>query len=76
MEMALNHVNPSRNKPIHLTYDVDGIDPSVIPSTGTRVKGGLTYREARHICEAVSGMLNFPILFLILIISFQRQEGL
>jgi len=54
MEMALDHVNPKRDKPIHLSYDVDGIDPQVIPSTGTRVRGGLSYREARHICEAVS----------------------
>jgi len=54
MEMALDHVNPKRDKPIHLTYDVDAIDPLVVPSTGTRVKGGLTYREARHICETIS----------------------
>eukprot|EP01116_Phalansterium_solitarium_P003475 TRINITY_DN14307_c0_g1_i1.p1 TRINITY_DN14307_c0_g1~~TRINITY_DN14307_c0_g1_i1.p1 ORF type:complete len:361 (+),score=109.68 TRINITY_DN14307_c0_g1_i1:136-1218(+) len=54
MELALDHVNPKRDKPIHLSYDVDAIDPLVVPSTGTRVKGGLTYREACYICEAVS----------------------
>jgi len=54
MEMALDYVNPKRDKPIHLSYDVDGIDPLVVPSTGTTVKGGLTYREARHICESVA----------------------
>lgn len=37
VEMALDHVNPHRDKPIHLTFDVDALDPSVAPSTGTPV---------------------------------------
>jgi len=53
MEKALDHVNPKRDRPIHLSYDVDGNDPSVCPSTGTSVFGGLSYREARFICESV-----------------------
>lgn len=43
------------NKPIHLSYDIDAIDPSVTPATGTPVVGGLTYREgvyiAEHLCQ-------------------------
>ena len=38
VEMALDHVNPSRNLPIHLSFDVDALDPSVAPSTGTPVR--------------------------------------
>lgn len=38
-------------KPIHLSYDVDAIDPSVTPATGTPVTGGLTYREGVYITE-------------------------
>lgn len=41
VEMALDHVNPKRNLPIHLSFDVDALDPSVAPSTGTPV--GLNY---------------------------------
>lgn len=37
--------------PIHLSYDVDAIDPSVTPATGTPVTGGLTYREGVYITE-------------------------
>lgn len=37
VEMALDHVNPERNRPIHLSFDVDALDPSVAPSTGTPV---------------------------------------
>lgn len=53
VDMALDHVNPHRDKPIHLSYDVDALDPSVVPATGTPVHGGLTYREGIYISEAL-----------------------
>ena len=40
VEMALDHVNPHRNRPIHLSFDVDALDPTVAPSTGTPVSSG------------------------------------
>lgn len=33
VEMALDAVNPNRDRPIHLSFDVDALDPSVAPST-------------------------------------------
>jgi arginase len=30
---------------IHLSYDIDSMDPFYAPSTGTAVRGGLTFRE-------------------------------
>ncbi|KAI7858553.1 arginase [Circinella umbellata] len=54
VDMALDHVNPDRNRPIHLSFDVDALDPSVAPSTGTPVRGGLTFREGHYICEALA----------------------
>ena len=39
VDMALDHVNPKRDRPIHLSFDVDALDPSVAPSTGTPVSG-------------------------------------
>ncbi|KII88087.1 hypothetical protein PLICRDRAFT_29753 [Plicaturopsis crispa FD-325 SS-3] len=53
VEMALDHVNQDRTRPVHLSFDVDALDPSVAPSTGTPVRGGLTFREGHYICEAV-----------------------
>jgi arginase len=38
VEMALDCVNPNRDLPIHLSFDVDALDPSVAPSTGTPVR--------------------------------------
>jgi len=53
VEMALDYVNPNRTRPIHLSFDVDAMDPSVAPATGTPVRGGLTFREGHYICEAI-----------------------
>ena len=36
----------------HLSFDLDGVDPTFAPGVGTAVPGGLTYREAHFICEA------------------------
>jgi arginase len=45
---------------IHVSFDMDGIDPSEAPGTGTPVKGGLSYREAHLIMEMLheSGSLG------------------
>lgn len=39
---------------IHLSYDLDGSDPSVAPGVGTPVPGGLNFRESHLACEAIS----------------------
>ncbi|KAH6984532.1 hypothetical protein BGZ61DRAFT_357666 [Ilyonectria robusta] len=51
MEMALAHIGS--DTPIHLSFDVDALDPMWAPSTGTPVRGGLTLREGDYICESV-----------------------
>ncbi|KAL2179499.1 uncharacterized protein P884DRAFT_267916 [Thermothelomyces heterothallicus CBS 202.75] len=51
MEMALAHIG--NDTPIHLSFDVDALDPMWAPSTGTPVRGGLTLREGDFICESV-----------------------
>ena len=39
---------------IHLSYDLDGSDPSVAPGVGTPVPGGLNFRESHLVCEVVA----------------------
>ncbi|KAJ6779576.1 hypothetical protein PWT90_04740 [Aphanocladium album] len=51
VEMALAHIG--NDTPIHLSFDVDALDPMWAPSTGTPVRGGLTLREGDYICESV-----------------------
>jgi len=50
MDMALEYIGDC---PIHLSFDVDALDPMWAPSTGTPVRGGLTLREGDFICECV-----------------------
>jgi len=54
MDMATDHIDPKRRRPIHLSFDIDSIDPQICPATGTKVAGGLTYREANYICEVLA----------------------
>lgn len=54
MAKALQAVDPNGNRPLHISFDVDSIDPSEAPGTGTRVKGGLSYREAHAIMDMAS----------------------
>jgi arginase len=39
---------------IHLSLDLDSLDPEVVPGVGTPVRGGLSYREAHLLCEMVA----------------------
>ncbi|KAM6897555.1 arginase-1 [Xenentodon cancila] len=60
MEESCDYLCSRVKKPIHLSYDIDAIDPSITPATGTPVVGGLTYREgvyiAEHLCQ--TGLLS------------------
>lgn len=39
---------------VHLTIDVDGLDPAVVPATGTPEPDGLTWREALDIVRTTA----------------------
>lgn len=39
---------------LHVSFDLDGVDPQVAPGVGTPVKGGLNYREAHLIMETLN----------------------
>jgi arginase len=41
----------AKNGVLHLSFDVDFLDPAVAPGVGTTVPGGATYREAHLIME-------------------------
>lgn len=36
---------------VYVSFDVDGLDPSLMPATGTPVPGGLSYYQALHVVE-------------------------
>ena len=49
-----------QNGLLHLSFDVDFLDPDIAPAVGTQVPGGVTMREAHLIMELVydSGLLT------------------
>lgn len=59
MEEALQIVETGTDG-LHISFDVDCLDPSVAPGTGTPVPGGLSYREAHLALELLyeSGLVQ------------------
>jgi agmatinase len=39
---------------VHVSFDIDGLDPSLCPGTGTPVPGGLSFREACFLLARVA----------------------
>jgi arginase len=50
----------ARNGVLHVSFDVDFLDPEVAPGVGTTVPGGATYREAHLVMELLhdSGLVR------------------
>ena len=49
---------PTRSRPpcrrdVYVSFDIDGLDPSLCPDTGTPVPGGLSFAEAVELLRAV-----------------------
>jgi agmatinase len=38
---------------VYITIDIDGLDPSVVPGTGTPEPGGLSYRQLVHLIKTI-----------------------
>jgi len=48
----------SLNKNVYITFDVDGFDPSIMPSTGTPEPGGLLWDETIDLLKSVGSERN------------------
>jgi arginase len=62
---------------IHLSFDLDGVDPMDAPGVGTPVPGGLTLRESHLICESAArkGILGMEMVELNPILDIQNKTG-
>jgi len=52
MELALEGID--RNTHLHVSLDVDFLDPDIAPGVGTTVRGGPNYREAQLCMEMIA----------------------
>jgi arginase len=63
MEAALQGID--ENTHLHVSFDVDFLDPSIAPGVGTTVLGGPNYREAQLVMEMIADtgrMLSLDIV--------------
>jgi len=58
--------------PIHISFDVDALDPSLISSTGTRVDNGLMSQE---VMEIIGNALNEDKLVSLDVVEFNTALG-
>lgn len=59
----------------HLSFDVDGCDPSVIPGSGTLVPGGVRFREAHLLMEYVADSDKLTSLEIVELNPFLDQRN-
>lgn len=53
MEKAVANVTRDADL-VHVSFDLDSVDPNLAPGVGTPVKGGLDYREAHLVMESLA----------------------
>ena len=59
-------VAPLRGRPVYITFDIDALDASVMPATGTPTPGGLSYWQAlgilRRACAAAGQVVGADLV--------------
>jgi agmatinase len=53
--VAQHVVSTIGDRPLYVTFDVDGVDPAFAPGTGTPVPGGISSREALALLRGLAG---------------------
>ena len=79
-ENAMNKIlDFAGNDPVHISFDVDCMDKSIMPSTGTAVKGGIRLNIGKKVLEELknhSNIVNMDITELNLELGTSKQESL
>lgn len=77
MEEALQHAT-NGTAGVHMSFDLDGMDPAQVPGVGTAVRGGINWREANLIMEMLADsqkMTSLEITELNPILDIRNQSG-
>lgn len=54
ISQAIDYLDPNGERPFHISFDIDAIDPSLAQGTGTKFRGGLNDKEAKLIVRKVA----------------------
>ena len=60
LDLALARLDDERIDAVHVSFDLDALDPGVLPGVGTPVPGGLSLAEARLVIDRLRAW-NGPI---------------
>lgn len=71
---ALERVNQG-TAGFHVSFDVDGCDPTVMPGSGTLVPGGVNYREAHQLLENCADTGNMTSMDVVELNPFLDQAN-
>ena len=52
-DMVCDEIVAQLPKNVYISFDIDGLDPKLCPSTGTPVPGGLEFHQAMHLIKKV-----------------------
>jgi arginase len=63
------------NQPIHVSFDIDSLDPREAPGVGTPVRGGLSYREAHFAMELIARSRKMISMDLVEVNSILDREN-
>ena len=77
MQQILDDV-AAKDAHIHVSFDVDSLDPTIAPGVGTTIPGGLTYREAQLCMEMIhdSGrMISLDLMEINPALDFQNSTA-
>lgn len=53
LKELLEAINKKNIKNIHLSFDIDSLDPKYVPGTGTPVEDGLSFSEGKEVLETI-----------------------
>ena len=73
LDTILNFID---NNPVHLSFDVDSMDPSIIPCTGTRYGKGLNLINTRKILDRLidTDIVNIDITEINLELGNKKEQ--
>lgn len=57
-ETLKTSIEQIKDKPVYITIDLDVLDPSIMPATGTPEPGGITYNQLLEIIEEFKALKN------------------
>jgi len=65
VDIAMQKIDPEGTRSIHVSFDIDSLDPLEAPATGTPVRGGLLLREGVNIMEKIASTGRLRVVDLV-----------